>query len=110
MDVSVAGELLEEPSRRDGLQLTLALELQLPVRDVVCEYERSERPRRLDLGDEGRAGEIGRPRGDVQVDLVDVSNRPAARDRRALAVGLPCLLVGDVEAGAEQVDDLVVLV
>jgi hypothetical protein len=44
----------------------------------------------------------------MQVDLVDLAERPAAGDRRARPVGFPASLVGDLVAGPEQLQDLVV--
>lgn len=46
----------------------------------------------------------------MQVDVVDVAERPAAGDRRARPVGLPASLVGDLVAGPEQLQDLVEVV
>src|SRR5437868_14557400 len=41
-----------------------------------------------DLGHERRTGEVGCSRRDVDVDLIELADGPAARDRGALAVGL----------------------
>jgi hypothetical protein len=45
----------------------------------------------------------------VQVDLVDLSQRPAAGDRGAGPVGIPFRLVRNLPAGAEQVRGLVIV-
>jgi hypothetical protein len=107
--VPVSCKLFDETRGRERLQLALVLELELPARHVVDEDERPVRLRCGDLRDEGDAREVGCPRRHVQVDLVHRGDRPAARDRRALPVRFTLCLVRHVEVGAEQVDDLVVL-
>ena len=110
MNVPVAGELLEEPRRHERLQFALVLELQLPARDMVCEDKGRERLRSLDVGDECRAGEVGCPRRHVQVELADIADRPAARDRSTLAIRLPDLLMRDMKLRPEQIDHLIVFI
>ena len=57
--VACADELFEEARRGECLELALALEIELPVRNVVREHERCERLRSEDLGDKRRAGVVG---------------------------------------------------
>jgi hypothetical protein len=51
-------ESLQRRRRGEGLQLALPFELELPARQVVREEQLPHM--RVDLGDQGRAGEAGR--------------------------------------------------
>jgi hypothetical protein len=83
----VAGEFLDEPGRSDRLRLPFEFERELPARVGRDEQDRTDRVRYVDLGGQRRRREaLGDPRRNVQVEFVDLSNRPAAGDRDARAV------------------------
>src|SRR5213076_1388135 len=93
-----------------GLQLPLVLEAGLPAWQVIGEDQRSDRLGGSDLGYQRRAGEVRGPRRHVQPRLLYVPNRPAARDRDALSIGLTLVVVDDVKLWPEDIHHLVVSV
>jgi hypothetical protein len=104
LDVCV-GTKENHPVLAEG-ESAFVLEAQLPRGVMVGEQQRSERARCQDLRNRYFARVA--PWADVQGLLPHLPHFPAARDRKARALGLATRLVGDVVARAEQVGDLVV--
>jgi hypothetical protein len=104
------GELFERTGGRDCLQLTLALELHLPVGHVVREQQRSIWPRCQHLRDDRRACEVSRTRSDLQIDLVALSEVPPRRDHGAVTVVVTRRRVEQAVIRPEQIAGLVVLI
>jgi hypothetical protein len=97
--VAITAPLLHRHRGGHGLQLALALEVELPAGQVVDEQQVP------DLRDQRAAGEVRGARRQVEVDLVEIAERQPAGDRDALAVGLPVAVVRELEAVAEDVAD-----
>ncbi len=108
MHLSSGSHLVNEARGRDRLLLTLELEVELPVREVVDEQEWAERLGCQNFRDQRRAGEVAGSRGEVEIELAHLAQRPAAGNRDAPAVGGSARLVHDAELGPEDVCDLVV--
>src|SRR5215203_780867 len=111
------GDLLDSLPDYRRLQLTLVLEGELPVREVVYEQQGTYRRGDEHFHDNGPAGEVLGPWRDVEVRLPRRPQRPPARDGDSLPVldvpapaVLPLGLVGEVVAGSEDIRDLVVAV
>jgi hypothetical protein len=104
-------QLLDAADHGQGLQFPFVLGPPGPGVAVAGDQQPPERLGCRHLGDDGAAAVVAGPWREVEVDLVDGEDRPAAGHRSSVVAAVaeqPTGLVDDLVVPAEQLDGLVV--